>query len=422
MRLTPRLRLLKYISIGFLLVVICIFGIFKAREYRVWPFNSGLSKVLPPQLKWLAYRLTAPREKLTKSYLYDIEIHYDSIPDMLATGGGGAINQFQPDKILVTLNNGQNYLFDQLEKSFYPIPSKNIKESLSSVRDALIFTDSGNTYLAILATKDSGNTCKTLSLNLLEVDLNEIGKNFNLTNQREIWRAEPLCEDPVDADSGGRVLYEDGYFYISTGHFIGGGHIQSASMLPQDINSSYGKVIKLAMDGKSKILTSGHRSPQGLFFSPKNNILFATEHSMRGGDELNLIHEGGNYGWPCEAYTTPYEYDFSKPQKTLKLLRSQGDCVDKDFSSPSFLWPAWTGISQGLTYEGEAFPAFNDDLIIGSLGAHSIFHLVLSEDVRVIFSEKIDVFERIRDLIVDDTGKIVILTDSGSLLTLDRHR
>jgi glucose/arabinose dehydrogenase len=170
--------------------------------------------------------------------------------------------------------------------------------------------------------------------------------------------------------------------------------------------------------GYSRIFSTGHRNPQGLFFAKNSKILFSTEHSIRGGDELNLIKNSTNYGFPCEAFSTYYSYDFSFPQKDKKLIGKDPLCLNKRFEPPIFYWPDKTGISQGVEYAGDEFPAFVGDLLIGSLAGHSLFRIQLGEANNVMFIERINLQERIRDLNISDSGKIIILTDGGSILVL----
>jgi glucose/arabinose dehydrogenase len=139
---------------------------------------------------------------------------------------------------------------------------------------------------------------------------------------------------------------------------------------------------------------------------------------MRGGDKLNIVRKSANYGFPCEAYGTFYSYEFDAPQKETKLASKDPACAKRKFDAPNFYWPDTTGISQGIEYSGDEFHAFNGNLLIGSLSGTSLFRVQLGEANNVMFIERINLHERVRDLNVSDAGKILVLTDGGNILVL----
>jgi glucose/arabinose dehydrogenase len=177
-------------------------------------------------------------------------------------------------------------------------------------------------------------------------------------------------------------------------------------------------VIQVDWSGRSQIISSGHRNPQGLFFAKSGTVLLSTEHAMRGGDELNIVRKSANYGFPCEAYGTFYGYEFGSPQKETKLVDKNPSCAGRKFDAPNFYWPEKTGISQGIEYKGNEFHAFNGNLLIGSLSGTSLYRIQLGEAHNVMFIERINLQERVRDLNVSEDGKILVLTDGGSILVL----
>jgi glucose/arabinose dehydrogenase len=93
-------------------------------------------------------------------------------------------------------------------------------------------------------------------------------------------------------------------------------------------------------------------------------------------------------------------------------------CATRDFVAPIFYWSDSTGISQGIEYAGEEFHAFTGNLLIGSLSGTSLFRIQLGEANNVMFIERINLHERVRDLNVSDSGKILVLTDGGNILVL----
>jgi hypothetical protein len=416
----------KYKKILFVLTLVVIFlfilfyGLLKLRESRMWPFNSTLSRFFPSSVKYFAYKVTSPNKKLTTSFLYNINVGYHSIPDIGAIGGGGSINNIDKNRMIVTLNNGQSLAFDYVSGKFETINSLEVKKIFHSVRDVFVFDKSGNKYLAFFGTTDQGRGCKRVSIYLAKLDVPKFGLNFSLGAPNKLWETEDACDSPVDNNAGGRIVYHAEKFYVSTGFFMGDASAlgRKSDFMLMDKNSSFGKIIEVDWSGYSRIISSGHRNPQGLFFAKNSKILFSTEHSIRGGDELNLIKNSTNYGFPCEAFSTYYSYDFIFPQKDKKLIGKDPLCLNKRFEPPIFYWPDKTGISQGVEYAGDEFPAFVGDLLIGSLAGHSLFRIQLGEANNVMFIERINLQERVRDLNISDSGKIIILTDGGSILVL----
>lgn len=398
--------------------IAAFYGLQQLRENRMWPFNSGLSRILPPSFKQFAYNTTNPDQKVVSSFLHNIRVAYYNIPDKGAVGGGGAINNIATGKLIVTLNNGQSLVFEIDTGKFIAVESGEVKKIFSSVRDVFAFEHDGAKYLAFLGTTNQAAGCKRISVYLAKYALSEVGLGLTLNSPTKLWETEDACATPVDNNAGGRITYQAGKFYVSTGFFMGGGNLSDTPDFAMRSESSFGKVLEVDWKGVAKIISSGHRNPQGLFFAKSGTLLFSTEHAMRGGDELNIIRPSLNFGFPCESYGTYYSYEFDAPQKENKLLSKVPSCANKKFEAPHFYWSEKTGISQGIEYAGEEFHAFNGNLLIGSLAGTSLFRIQLGDLNNVMFIERINLNERVRDLNISDSGKILALTDGGNILVL----
>jgi hypothetical protein len=402
----------------FALGIASFYGLLQLREKRMWPFNSGLSKILPPSFKQFVYNTTSPDQKVVSSFLHNIKVAYYNIPDSGAVGGGGAINNIGLGNFLVTLNNGQSLVFDLDTGKFTTIESGEVKKIFSSVRDVFAFEHDGTKYLAFLGTTNHVVGCKRISVYFAKYAPPDAGLGIALTAPIKLWETEDACATPVDNNAGGRIVYQAGKFYVSTGFFMGGGSLGDTPDFAQRSDSSFGKVLEVDWKGVAKIISSGHRNPQGLFIAKSGSVLMSTEHAMRGGDELNIIRPSANYGFPCESYGTYYSYEFDAPQKENKLVNKDPSCANRQFEAPTFYWPETTGISQGIEYSGDEFHAFNGNLLIGSLVGASLFRIQLGEVNNAMFIERIKLQERVRDLNVSDSGKILVLTDGGNILVL----
>jgi len=185
--------------------------------------------------------------------------------------------------------------------------------------------------------------------------------------------------------------------------------VETTQMFSQDPKASYGKTILLHLeDGTSEIYSLGHRNPQGLYVTPEGSI-WSTEHGPQGGDELNLIVRGANYGWPLVTYGTDYG------SAAWPLSHAQGR--HDGYQQPMFVWIPSIGVSNLIRIEQDRFPVWKGDFLVSSLHAHSLFRIRLL-DQRVIFSEPIEIGERIRDIIEGNDGRLILWTDTSSLISL----
>jgi cytochrome c2 len=171
----------------------------------------------------------------------------------------------------------------------------------------------------------------------------------------------------------------------------------------------YGTTVAIELEtGAWRTFTSGHRNPQGLL--AESGRLWSTEHGPHGGDELNLLVEGRDYGWPRSTYGTEYgkkEWPFAGK-----------DDPHDDGVKPVFSWVPSVGISNLIRIRGELFSAWRGDLLVGSItglgNGYSVFRVHL-DDTRVILVERIQTGRSVRDLLELDDGRI-LLWDGGTTL------
>lgn len=211
--------------------------------------------------------------------------------------------------------------------------------------------------------------------------------------------------------AGGRMaLHTDGTLLLTIGdHEFDGKGSEIEDAVSQEPSSAYGKTVLIELaTGNSEIFSVGHRNPQGLHVGPDGTI-WLTEHGPKGGDELNLVNRDGNYGWPNVTYGTDYQ------GKSWPLNEAQGR--HRGYDRPVFAWIPSIGVSNLLVIDDPALPHWQDDLLIGSMKAKTLFRMRV-HDGRAIFVETIDVGERVRDLILGSDGSIVLWTDRSSLMVL----
>lgn len=213
-----------------------------------------------------------------------------------------------------------------------------------------------------------------------------------------------------DEHFGSRVLIDnDGFIFLSVGE-------RQNRDQAQKLNNDQGKILRLTKDGKiptdnpfvdkkealPEIWSYGHRNPQGLAFNSTGQ-LYEAEFGPRGGDEVNLIKKGANYGWPVITYGR--EYWGPKIGTTSK----------EGMEQPVFNWVPSINPSGMTFYEGKAFPTFKDNLFLACLDGFILrINLETKKETKLLE----DVGERFRQLKVGPESFIYISTDSGKLLRL----
>lgn len=202
---------------------------------------------------------------------------------------------------------------------------------------------------------------------------------------------------------GSRITFDDkGYVYFG----IGDRGVRESA---QNLENDAGSIIRLKRDGTSPEMYSyGHRNPQGLAFDPKTKRLWSAEHGPRGGDEINLIEQGKNYGWPVISYGKEYWGPIAVGEGTKKEGMEQPVKVYIPSIAPSSL----------VVYRGSVFPEWEGDLLISALVLTHINHIQLDEQGKAVKETRLlaSLGERIRALLVTKDGHIYFSTDSGKIM------
>jgi len=263
------------------------------------------------------------------------------------------------------------------------------------------FADNQTIYLAF-----AHGTRKANATRIIKAELS----TDRIENVRTIFTVAPEKDTPVHY--GGRMQFiNDGTLLVTTGD---GFNYREAS---QDKFSQLGKVIRINSDGSvptnnpfadgkegnPKVYSSGHRSPQGLSYNAQTNTVYLHEHGPKGGDEVNIITAGNNYGWPATSYGVNYSGAIITP-----FTQAPG------ITDPIHYWVPSIAPSGMTHYTGEAFPAWRGNLFIGALVNQDVRRLILENDKvvkeEIMFSE---IGERIRDIRMGPKGNLYILTDNG---------
>jgi len=239
-----------------------------------------------------------------------------------------------------------------------------------------------------------------------------------LINSRVIFAAEPKSRG--GKHFGSRLVFDvNGNLYATLGD-------RGIRAQAQDLSRHPGSVIRIDLNGAAladnpfvhqdnaqpEIFTYGNRNPQGLAWQPKTGVLWMHEHGPRGGDELNQVIAGTNYGWPVISYGKEYWSQNAVGEGTHKIGMAQ----------PVHHWIPSIAPSGMAFYSGNRFPQWQGNLFIGSLKFGELVRLEIDAS-RVVHEERLlnGDFGRIRDVRLGPDGLLYLLTDSrnGHLLRLE---
>lgn len=217
---------------------------------------------------------------------------------------------------------------------------------------------------------------------------------------------------------GSRITFDN------KGHVLFGVGDRGKRSLAQDLSNHIGGIMRLNLDGsvpadnpfianpgaRAEVWSFGHRNPQGLVFDTPTSRLWEIEHGPRGGDEINLVEKGRNYGWPVISHGKEYWGPVAVGEGTSKPGMEQPRKVYIPSIAPGSL----------IIYRGNAFPEWYGDLFAGALKLRHLNRVKLSESGQAIAEERLleDLNERIRALAISPEGWIYFSTDSGRILRM----
>jgi len=191
----------------------------------------------------------------------------------------------------------------------------------------------------------------------------------------------------------------------------------------QSTATVFGKILRLNEDGSAhannpfagqagamaEVWTIGHRNIQGLTYDPVTDRVWASEHASRGGDELNLIAGGNNYGWPEVSYSNEY---WGPPVSEVTSR--------EDVTEPVLVWTPSKAPSGLVVYNGDKFPQWRGDLFSGALKFRQVRRIRV-DGLRVVDEDKLDIGRRVRDVRQGPDGYLYLLTDEakGAVLRIE---
>ena len=236
---------------------------------------------------------------------------------------------------------------------------------------------------------------------------------------RSVFDAKPRLALPFKGnEAGGRMLADGpGHLLVTIGNHGRDLGEPGSPAPPQDAGLHLGKVLRVDLaTGEAEVHTLGHRNQQGLTRDRHGNV-WLTEHGDRGGDELNLIEPGGNYGWPAVSYGHRHGRMALKPDDAAPGHH-------EGFVAPTFAWVPSIAVSAIVANDETAFPLWRDDLLIAALGGMGMrgqsLYRVRHQARQVKYVERIEIGHRIRDLAHGPEGSLALLLDMGRVLLVRR--
>ena len=367
-----------------------------------------LSACLEPQVAPDLPAISSPQfqiETLADGLEYPWAVEVSNDDQYFITGNRGQLWQIEDG--VTTLHDGLVTALDDLARD------KTMTQGQGGLLDVAIAPDfamSGDLYISYsYGAWDSNGTA------LSRVSLNENA----IADVTSVFKV-PFAKE-AGSHFGGRIAFlEDGSLILTTGD---GFALREEA---QKVTSHLGKIVRLNRDGSVPdnnpafgdgavpgLYSIGHRNIQGLAYDAVTGNLWANEHGPRGGDELNLIRPGQNYGWPIVTKGLDYQGAKISPAESLP-----------DYVDPVHGWTPSIAPSGLAIYRGDLFPQYKGLALIGGLASGDVrmVNTDTGEEIRLLDDLKTETDKfRVRDVKVDNDGAILILVedpDNGRLLRL----
>lgn len=320
-----------------------------------------------------------------------------------------------PKKLIITERSGTVQLFDlstgklsQLDKLPFVL-----SEGQGGMLDVALSPDyKTNGWIYFTYVKDiEGQGATTLARARL--------KNYSFYSWQELLVTQSTTD--TSRHYGSRITFDEaGYVYFGVGD-------RGERPNSQNLKNHAGTIIRLKPDGAipddnpfvnnegalDEIWSYGHRNPQGLAYDNLSKRLWEIEHGPRGGDEINLIKKGRNYGWPVISYGKEYWGPFAVGEATHKEGMEQPVTTYIPSIAPGSL----------MLYTGDKFPQWQGNLFAGALKLQHLNRIVLNADGKVTHEERLleSLNERIRALVQGPDGLIYFSTDSGKIYRINNN-
>ena len=323
-----------------------------------------------------------------------IDFHSNNLVIISSRGILGYSNKINDGLVFKQIKNNINEFIDNDQFS---------KKTWYSLKDLTIIKD--KIYLSY--TEEIKEDCWNTSVIFSEMNYEnlEFKKLFGSTEC--VHSSDNIDQEFTASQSGGRIVgLDDNHIMLSVGDY-------RERYLAQKKNSINGKILKININNSDyEIISMGHRNPQGLFFDKENNFILETEHGPKGGDEINLIelnqNKIPNYGWALSSAGEHYRSTELK-YKNYPLYKSHKE--------HGFIEPLISFVPS--IAPSEVTKISNNYYVAGSMKNKSLHFFQLDNDKKIINLTRVEVFERVRDIIYRENKLYMFLEDTASIGVID---
>jgi glucose/arabinose dehydrogenase len=343
----------------------------------------------------------------------NLQIRVDDVKASTTSGGnmrGAGLAVLSNDELLLGggKTGGEIFLYNLSNKKLTKLASlisanRRVNDSRFAINDIAVLSQSQSAANLLISYPRLG-----LQRDCVEVVVENV--NYDRINQKikrvKTWLVTKPCV-PISA-----VQHTSGRFAVidSKSAYVTIGDLGYTQISNRKKRGDLGSIFKVSSTSVSKF-SQGHRNAQGILLYNGKDLL-AAEHGPRGGDELNLIKAGTDYGWPFVTYGQPYgSGDYVRPTKTG---------THAGFVEPLKYWVPSIAPTELVQLPKSGWGDWSNQLVLGTLREQVLVFMAIDERFVVTNTVNVDIGERIRDLEVLSTGELVATTDSGQLLVINQ--
>jgi glucose/arabinose dehydrogenase len=343
----------------------------------------------------------------------NLQIRVDDVKASTTSGGnmrGAGLAVLSNDELLLGggKTGGEIFLYNLSSKKLTKLASlisanRRVNDSRFAINDIAVLSQSQSAANLLISYPRLG-----LQRDCVEVVVENV--NYDRINQKikrvKTWLVTKPCV-PISA-----VQHTSGRFAVidSKSAYVTIGDLGYTQISNRKKRGDLGSIFKVSSTSVSKF-SQGHRNAQGILLYNGKDLL-AAEHGPRGGDELNLIKAGSDYGWPFVTYGQPYgSGDYVRPTKTG---------THAGFVEPLKYWVPSIAPTELVQLPKSGWGDWSNQLVLGTLREQVLVFMAIDERFVVTNTVNVDIGERIRDLEVLSTGELVATTDSGQLLVINQ--
>ena len=342
----------------------------------------------------------------------NLQIRVDDVKASTTSGGnmrGAGLAVLSNDELLLGggKTGGEIFLYNLSNKKLTKLASlisanRRVNDSRFAINDIAVLSQSQSAANLLISYPRLGLQRDCVEVVVENVNYDRINQKIN---QVKTWLVTKPCV-PISA-----VQHTSGRFAVidSKSAYVTIGDLGYTQISNRKKRGDLGSIFKVSSTSVSKF-SQGHRNAQGILLYNGKDLL-AAEHGPRGGDELNLIKAGSDYGWPFVTYGQPYgSGDYVRPTKTG---------THAGFVEPLKYWVPSIAPTELVQLPKSGWGDWSNQLVLGTLREQVLVFMAVDERFTVTNTVNVDISERIRDLEVLSTNQLVATTDSGALLIIN---